>query len=97
MENTTANELVNLEGLMKHMREELKGWGERILQIKLDLKDAPIIGVEDRGEEIANLMLAYRHMEDCIMRLGKVIQAFNGGENPLMPKTMGVVSGPEKV
>jgi hypothetical protein len=33
----------------------------------------------DRGEMIANAMLAYRHLEDARMRLGKVIQAYDGG------------------
>jgi hypothetical protein len=35
--------------------------------------------VEDRGEMIANLMLCYRHLEDASMRLGKAIQAHDGG------------------
>jgi len=30
-------------------------------------------------ETNANLMLAFRHLEDCRMRLGKVIQALDGG------------------
>lgn len=30
-------------------------------------------------EAIANVMLAYRHLEDASMRLGKVIQALDGG------------------
>jgi hypothetical protein len=29
----------------------------------------------------ANLMLAFRHIEDARMRLGKVLQAENGGES----------------
>jgi hypothetical protein len=33
----------------------------------------------DRGEMIANAMLATRHLEDARMRLGKVIQAYDGG------------------
>lgn len=33
----------------------------------------------DSAEMIANVMLAYRHIEDARMRLGKVIQAFEGG------------------
>jgi hypothetical protein len=36
-------------------------------------------GVEDVGEMIANLMLCYRHLEDASMRLGKAIQAHDGG------------------
>jgi hypothetical protein len=31
------------------------------------------------GEAIANVMLAYRHLEDASMRLGKVLQALDGG------------------
>ena len=31
------------------------------------------------GEIIANLTLAYRHLEDASMRLGKAIQAIDGG------------------
>jgi hypothetical protein len=33
----------------------------------------------DRGEMKANIMLAYRHLEDARMRVGKVIQAYEGG------------------
>ena len=33
----------------------------------------------DRGEMIANIMLAYRHLEDAAMRLGKAVQAYDGG------------------
>mgnify|MGYP001566973605 FL=1 len=35
--------------------------------------------VEMRGEVLANLTLAYRHLEDARMRLGKVLQARDGG------------------
>lgn len=30
------------------------------------------------GEAVANLMLAYRHLEDASMRLGKAMQALDG-------------------
>lgn len=33
------------------------------------------------SEMKANLMLAYRHLEDARMRFGKVIQAFDGGKS----------------
>jgi hypothetical protein len=33
----------------------------------------------DKGEVIANLTLAYRHLEDASMRMGKAIQAYDGG------------------
>ena len=34
---------------------------------------------EERGEVMDNLILAYRHLEDASMRLGKAIQAIDGG------------------
>jgi hypothetical protein len=37
----------------------------------------------DKGETIANIMLAIRHLEDAAMRFGKAIQASNGGTSPL--------------
>ena len=36
---------------------------------------------QDHGEMTANIMLAYRHLEDAAMRLGKAIQAFDGGKS----------------
>ena len=34
--------------------------------------------VSDKGEQIANAILAFRHLEDAKMRIGKVIQATIG-------------------
>ncbi len=36
-------------------------------------------GNSSNSEMLANITLAYRHLEDACMRLGKVIQAYNGG------------------
>lgn len=48
-----------------------------------DLKTSgPVQGIEDvehREEAIENVKLAYRHLEDARMRLGKVLQAADGG------------------
>ena len=33
----------------------------------------------DIGEVQANLQLAYRHLEDARMRIGKAVQAYDGG------------------
>jgi len=38
-------------------------------------------GIEDPSEMEANLMLCYRHLEDAAMRLGKVLQAKDGGKS----------------
>lgn len=35
----------------------------------------------DIGEVKANIMLSYRHLEDARMRLGKVLQALEGGKS----------------
>jgi len=37
--------------------------------------------LDRKSEMIANLKLAYRHLEDARMRLGKVIQAYDGGKS----------------
>lgn len=52
------------------------------LREQSDPNDAP----PDRGEMIANAMLAYRHLEDARMRLGKAIQAYEGREWASRPK-----------
>ena len=48
------------------------------------LKRHSIMGqvpMEPRSEIIANITLAYRHLEDARMRLGKVLQHLEGGES----------------
>jgi hypothetical protein len=47
----------------------------------------PTIEGETRGEVMANLTLAYRHLEDASMRIGKAIQARDGGKSVYDPKT----------
>lgn len=34
---------------------------------------------DSKSETVANLTLAYRHLEDASMRLGKALQALDGG------------------
>lgn len=36
---------------------------------------------DQHSEMKANIMLAYRHLEDARMRLGKVVQAYDGGKS----------------
>ena len=52
-------------------RVQIKAVAEAVLAMR-DGMIAP-------SEAIANIMLAYRHLEDASMRLGKVIQALDGG------------------
>ena len=45
--------------------------------------EGPLLGVniphDSRTNQLANLTLAFRHLEDARMRLGKVMQACQGG------------------
>ena len=63
------------------LRALIKDAGEQVHSLKGDdwgLSQAD--GDNSAGGEIAaNIMLAYRHLEDSSMRLGKVMQAKNGG------------------
>lgn len=44
-----------------------------------DLRPLIQSGTPEGGEAHANVTLAFRHLEDARMRLGKVIQALDGG------------------
>jgi hypothetical protein len=56
---------------------------EELFQLREGLKEfekmTQLLGFLGIGEADANVILAYRHLEDCRMRLGKAIQALNGG------------------
>lgn len=43
--------------------------------------DEPKLSYGQKSEMMENLKLAYRHLEDARMRLGKAIQAFDGGKS----------------
>lgn len=62
------------------LREALKPVGEEIKAMMKHPAANPT-GDTDRdiGEMKANIMLAYRHIEDARMRLGKAVQAADGG------------------
>lgn len=51
-------------------------------QIDLVKKSLPL-GLANPGETTANLTLAFRHVEDAAMRIGKAIQAATTGVSPL--------------
>ncbi|HJQ59440.1 MAG TPA: hypothetical protein VJ890_21210 [Vineibacter sp.] len=55
------------------LRREIKAVADKVRAMRsANLSTVP-------GETIANVMLAYRHLEDASMRLGKAIQALDGG------------------
>jgi hypothetical protein len=53
------------------LRGAIKDTAADMLLLKEHMEPVP--------EATANLTLAYRHLEDASMRLGKVIQALDGG------------------
>jgi len=67
----------------------LRGEIDRVGQAVLEMKEHTIFCEDvllkeheqaaDFGEMKANIMLSYRHLEDARMRLGKAIQALEGG------------------
>ena len=62
--------------ICKSLRAKALDLGEGVLLLK---KEVPNQGHDGTPEMHANIMLAYRHLEDARMRLGKVIQAYDGG------------------
>lgn len=58
------------------LRREIKAIAEKLWDLR-NGATAPDAIVST--ETIANVTLAYRHLEDASMRLGKAIQALDGG------------------
>lgn len=52
------------------LRREIKAVAEKLWEF---------VSQDAADEAVANVMLAYRHLEDASMRLGKAIQALDGG------------------
>lgn len=57
------------------LRTKIKDVASAVKSFKSNLTQYPERDWEDRWEVIANIMLAYRHLEDARMRLWKVIEA----------------------
>lgn len=62
-------------------RDKIEKEGSEVIKLTKNdfFKQGEADEQHDRGEMIANIKLAYRHLEDARMRLGKVIQAYKGG------------------
>ena len=74
------------EPTIKEVCFDVRGEIESLKRRVICLKDNSVFKSEahedeDRGEMKANIMLAYRHLEDARMRLGKVVQASAGGKS----------------
>lgn len=72
------------------VRSCMLSWEKMVLDLKEcgELNLPPETPNQDIGEAKANIMLAYRHMEDARMRIGKVIQAMSGGKSIYDTKTL---------
>lgn len=69
-----------------NIREAILDIEEDTKEFKLDVvnDDMNLIeSVSDKGEILANITLAYRHIEDARMRIGKAIQAYDGGASEI--------------
>lgn len=66
------------------LREQLRAIGQQIMGMKnlltLSNNDGSVL---DKGEAIANTVIAFRKCEDSIMRLGKVCEAIEGHRDPV--------------
>jgi hypothetical protein len=60
----------------------IKNIGEAVLELSHNEALTGSIPVgRDTGEMAANIKLAYRCLEDARMRVGKAVQAFDGGQS----------------
>lgn len=72
--NDGLKQIINME------RGRIQKMANEVLGLKAAVAAPEATDFEDsHGEALANVMLAYRHLEDARMRLGKVIQALEGG------------------
>ena len=60
------------------IKSAVKNWMEHPDIVSAVFENTPL---DRKGEMRANLKLAYRHLEDARMRLGKAVQAYDGGKS----------------
>jgi|SwirhirootsSR3_FD_contig_61_8605107_length_6705_multi_5_in_0_out_0_7 hypothetical protein len=62
------------------LRSDIDSTAKRVHALKQhSVLNGSALNGETRSELFANVTLAYRHLEDARMRLGKVIQHYEGG------------------
>ena len=76
MVNDIDNKKLEIECM--DFRVVIKGLSEQVRTLS---SDPGIMNLSDElmGEARANVMLAYRHLEDARMRIGKIMQCLQGG------------------
>lgn len=67
--------------LMRDKIEAVKGDTQAKLSKGISIDDAAEMDIENADECMANIELAYRHLEDARMRFGKAVQACDGGKS----------------
>lgn len=60
------------------LRGEIQAIGDKVRDLRIAATERPL-EEDEVGELRANVMLAYRHLEDARMRIGKVLQVWEGG------------------
>lgn len=76
-----GDDLTPVQNRAKELRSAIEAVKAQVKQLADDLKSGNVVEVgknTDKGEQIANAILAFRHLEDAKMRIGKVIQATVG-------------------
>ena len=74
---------LNFKEEMRNLRAQIKETGAKVRswEVAADTWTLKVPSGVDEREMAANLMLSYRHLEDAATRLGKAIQAFDGGKS----------------
>lgn len=78
-QNEGAMREMTEEEYCKQLRDNVRDLGAKILTLKDKYKNREDAFAGQTAEMIANVMLAYRHMEDARMRIGKIMQQLQGG------------------
>jgi hypothetical protein len=76
-----GDDLTPVQDRAKELRSEIEAVKVKVKQLADDLKSGDVVEAgdnTDKYEQIANAILAFRHLEDAKMRIGKVIQATVG-------------------
>jgi len=73
-----------MRGDIEHVKSKVKnliGHPEIIGKLEDFTSPTNYKKLEGMSEAQQNIILAYRHLEDARMRLGKAVQAFDGGKS----------------
>jgi len=79
MSTEIKNECHSLRLQIEDLKKRTKSMEDLIKRTKSMFDQVIEAGPADIAEARANMRLAYRHLDDACMRLGKVIQAIDGG------------------